>query len=395
MNQDIVNIRKSIVRAIKDEAKALKQEGIDVISLASGEPDFDTPKLIRDVAIENIQKGNTHYAPGKGLPKLRREIKKKLEKDNQIATDEDNIIVTYGAKMAVYIAVRACVSKGDEVIILAPSWVSYAEIVRASGGVPVTLMLDDSDNYTLTYEKLKIHGSDKTRMIIVCTPNNPTGKILDSSEIEALSRFANENDVIVLSDEVYEKIVFSEKKVISPASVEGLKDRTITVNGFSKTYAMTGWRLGYLAAPSDLIVVINKLHIHTHTGTSPFIQEAAAVAFQCENEVEDMRKQYELRRDVFLNKLNDIPHLKVIKPEGAFYAWVRFDVPNMDSMQFARWLLNEAHVLGIPGRAYGDQCDNFIRFSFASSLEDLKEASGRISRMMRQYDVANAVTKLI
>lgn len=384
MNQDILNIRKSIVRAIKDEAKALKRDGVDVISLASGEPDFDTPKLIRDVAIENIQKGNTHYAPGKGLPKLRREIQKKLEKDNQIITDEDNIIVTYGAKMAVYLAVRACVSKGDEVIILAPSWVSYAEIVRASGGVPVTLMLDDSDNYTLTYEKLKTHGSDKTRMIIVCTPNNPTGKILETSEIEALSRFANENDVIVLSDEVYEKIVFSEKKVISPASVEGLKDRTITVNGFSKTYAMTGWRLGYLAAPSNLVAVINKLHIHTHTGTSPFIQEAAVVAFQCENEVEDMRKQYEMRRNAFLSKLNDIPHLKVIKPEGAFYAWVRFDVPNMDSMQFARWLLNEAHVLGIPGCAYGDQCDNFIRFSFASSLEDLKESAERISRLMNR-----------
>lgn len=386
MNQDIVNIRKSIVRAIKDEAKALIHEGANVINLASGEPDFDTPKLIRDVAIENIQKGNTHYAPGKGLLKLRKAIQEKLEKDNQIVTTEDNIIVTYGAKMAIYIAVRACISKGDEVIILAPSWVSYAEIVRASGGVPVTLMLDDSDNYTLTYEKLKALGSDKTRMIIVCTPNNPTGKILESFEIEALSRFANENDVTVLSDEVYEKIVFSEKKVISPASVEGLKDRTITVNGFSKTYAMTGWRLGYLVAPSQLVSIINKLHIHTHTGTCPFIQEAATAAFQCEQEVENMRKQYEQRRDVFISKLNSIPHLKVIKPEGAFYAWVRFDVPDMDSMQFARWLLNEAHVLGIPGRAYGDQCDSFIRFSFASSMEDLIEAADRISKLMEKYN---------
>ena len=282
MNQDIINIRKSIVRSIKEEAKALKDKGADIISLASGEPDFNTPKLIRDVAIEQIQKGNTHYAPGKGLLKLRKEIQKKLEKDNKIYTSEENILVTYGAKMAVYLAVRTCVSKGDEVIILSPSWVSYAEIVRASGGVPVSLMLDDSDNYSLTYDKLKAHSSDKTRMLIVCTPNNPTGKILDLSEIEAISRFANENDVIVLSDEVYEKIVFSEKAVISPASIEGLKDRTITVNGFSKTYAMTGWRLGYLAAPDDLVPIINKLHIHTHTGTCPFIQEAATVAFQCE-----------------------------------------------------------------------------------------------------------------
>ena len=316
------------------------------------------------------------------MPKLRRAIQKKLYRENQVFTSEENIIVTYGSKMAVYLAVRSCVSKGDEVIILEPSWVSYAEIVRASGAIPVGLMLDDSDNYKLTYEKLIAHSSDKTRMLIVCTPNNPTGKILDLSEIKAIERFANEKDVVVLSDEVYDRIVYSEKKVISPASVEGLKDRTITVNGFSKTFAMTGWRLGYLAAPSDLVAIINKLHIHTHTGTSPFIQEAATVAFQCEKEVEEMRQQYEKRRNVFLSKLNEVPHLKVIVPEGAFYAWVRFDIPNMDSMQFAYWLLNEAHVLGIPGRAYGEACDNFIRFSFASSLEDLKEAANRISILL-------------
>lgn len=384
MNQDIINIRKSIVREIKSKAKALLQEGVDIISLASGEPDFDTPRLIRDVAIENIQQGNTHYAPGKGLPKLRKEIQKKLEKDNQIITSDENIIVTYGAKMAVYLAVRTCISKGDEVIIPTPSWVSYAEIVRASGGIPVNLNLDDSDNYTLTYDKLNAYVSDRTRMLIVCTPNNPTGKILDLSEIEAIKRFANENNIIVLSDEVYEKIVFSEKKVISPASFAGLSDRTITVNGFSKTYAMTGWRLGYLAAPSQLVPTINNLHIHTHTGTCPFIQVAAIAAFQCEKDVEDMRRQYELRRNLFFSKLRNTPHLKVHLPEGAFYAWVSFDIPNMDSMQFAHWLLNEAHVLGIPGRAYGEACDSFIRFSFASSLEDLEEAAERISILMNK-----------
>lgn len=389
MNQDIIDIRKSIVRAVKEEAKTLKSKGVNVISLASGEPDFDTPLKIREVAIEQIQMGNTHYAAGKGLPKLRKEIQKKLEKDNGIVVTDEDILVTYGTKMAVYLAVRTCISKGDEVIIVAPSWVSYAEIVRSSGGVPVCLMLDDSDNYTLTYDKLIAHSSDKTKMVIVCSPNNPTGKIMDMDEINDLKKFAIEKDVVVLSDEVYEKIIFSEKKMISPASVEGLKDRTITVNGFSKTYAMTGWRLGYLAAPSNYVAIMNKLHIHTHTGTCPFIQEAATVAFQCVDEVENMRKQYETRRDVFLSKLNTIPHLKVIKPEGAFYAWARFDMPEMDSMQFALWLLNEAHVLGIPGRAYGEKCDNFIRFSFASSLENLQEAADRIANLMAKYDAEN------
>lgn len=386
MNQDIIDIRKSIVRAVKEEAKALIEKGVDIISLASGEPDFDTPLRIRKVAIEQIQKGNTHYLPGKGLPKLRKAIKEKLHYDNGIDVTEEEILVTYGSKMAVYLAVRTCVSKGDEVIIVAPSWVSYAEIVRASGGVPVCLMLDDSDNYTLTYDKLVAHSSDKTKMVIICSPNNPTGKIMDMDEINDLKKFAIEKDVYVLSDEVYEKIIFSEKKMISPASITELHDRTITVNGFSKTYAMTGWRLGYLAAPGSLVAIMNKLHIHTHTGTCPFIQEAATVAFQCKDEVEDMRKQYETRRDVFLSNLNTIPRLKVIQPEGAFYAWVRFDAPDMDSVQFALWLLNEAHVLGIPGRAYGEECDNFIRFSFASSLDDLKVAADRIAVVMEKYN---------
>lgn len=389
MNQDIIDIRKSLVRAVKEEAKALREKGVNVISLASGEPDFDTPMKIRQVAIEHINKGNTHYASGKGLPKLRKEIQKKLEKENAIIVSEEDILVTYGAKMAVYLAVRSCISKGDEVIIVAPSWVSYAEIVRSSGGLPICLMLDDSDNYTLTYDKLKAHGSDRTKMVIVCSPNNPTGKILDMNEINDLKKFVVEKDAIVLSDEVYEKIIFSEKRMISPASVDGLKDRTITVNGFSKTYAMTGWRLGYLAAPSNYVAIMNKLHIHTHTGTCPFIQEAATVAFQCADEVEDMRKQYESRRDLFLSKLNTIPHLKVIMPEGAFYAWVRFDIPDMDSMQFALWLLKEAHVLGIPGRAYGEKCDNFIRFSFASSLQNLLDAADRIAALMAKYDLDN------
>ena len=179
--------------------------------------------------------------------------------------------------------------------------------------------------------------------------------------------------------------------MISPASIDGLKDRTITVNGFSKTYAMTGWRLGYLVAPDDLVSIINKLHIHTHTGTCPFIQEAAVVAFQCEKEVEVMRKQYELRREVFLDRIRNTPHLYVFKPEGAFYAWVRFDIPNMNSIQFAQWLLNEAHVLGIPGRAYGDECDNFIRFSIASSLESLIEAADRIFELIKKYDNVNVI----
>lgn len=382
MNEYISRIKGSASMELIAKAKELRDQGIDVIGLGGGEPDFDTPQAIKDVAISELQRGNTHYAVGKGILKLRERVARKLKEDNDIIASAEEIIVTPGGKMAIYLAVRACINTGDEVMILNPSWVSYDEIVVSAGGVPVDVALKPEENYQIKLEYLEEKLSDKTKVLIVNSPNNPTGRVLNAEEIKALKRFVSNRDIIIISDEIYEKIVFDDVRTISPAADPILKNKTITVNGFSKGYAMTGWRLGYLAADQKIIDVIAKLYTHTITGTSPFLQEAATVALDCNNEAEYMRKRYEERRNRFITALNQIDGVEAVMPEGAFYAWVKFDFKGMDSYQIADFLLNEAHVIGVPGPEYGFGGDNYVRFSFANSNEDLDEAARRIVQCM-------------
>ncbi len=377
MNKDIEQIASSASMDLIAKAKSLKASGIDVINLAGGEPDFDTPKAIKEKAIEELLKGNTHYAVGKGLPRLRDKITRKLKKDNGINITPENIIVTPGAKMAIYLAVRACINPGDDVLIPTPSWVSYTEIVRAASGIPIEVPFSPDDNYAIKKSVLEKYISEKTRMIILCSPNNPTGRMLNEQEIKEIIEFVRNRDIVILSDEVYEKIAYVDK-VLSPGSYAALADKTITVNGFSKAYAMTGWRLGYLAGPQKYVDVINKLYTHTITGTSPFIQEAAIVALDCNEEVAAMRKEYARRKEYFVNKLNSIPGIEILEPEGAFYAWCMFT--NIDNP--AGELLEKTRVVGVPGNAYGSGYDKYVRFSFASSLDELKEAVTRIKQYL-------------
>lgn len=326
-------------------------------------------------------KGNTHYAVGKGLPELRQKIAEKLWTDNAISVTSDEVIATPGAKMAIYLAVRACINEGDEVLIPTPSWVSYTEIVRASGGVPIEVPLDAEDNYAISAERLQEYSSARTKMIILCSPNNPTGRMLTESEIEELVKYTIDKDIIILSDEVYEKISYIEK-TISPASHPKLKSKTLTVNGFSKAYAMTGWRLGYVAGPKRYIDVINKLYTHTITGTSPFIQEAAIVALGGKDDVEQMRLEYTDRRNYFINALQGIKGIRLIAPDGAFYAWCCFE----DTNNIANELLEKAKVVGVPGKAYGAGFEQYVRFSFANKMSDLVEAVSRIKDFMDQRE---------
>lgn len=378
MNKDIEQIASSASMDLIAKAKSLKASGVDVIGLAGGEPDFDTPKAIKEKAIEELLKGNTHYAVGKGLPRLRKKIAHKLQRDNGINISSENIIVTPGAKMAIYLAVRACINPGDEVLIPTPSWVSYTEIVRAASGVPIEVSLSPDDNYAIKKSVLEQYISEKTRMIILCSPNNPTGRMINEQEIEEIIEFVRGRDIVILSDEVYEKIVYIDR-ALSPGSYEELEDKTITVNGFSKAYAMTGWRLGYLAGSQKYVDVINKLYTHTITGTSPFIQEAAIVALDCDEEVAAMRKEYTRRKEYVVSELNNIPGIEVLKPEGAFYAWCKFT--NIDNP--AGELLEKSRVVGVPGNAYGTGFDSYVRFSFASSLDELEKAVNRIKSFMK------------
>lgn len=390
-NQDIVHLVPSQSIKYIEKAKIMKMQGIDVIGLGGGDPDFPTPKRICDAAYRGMTEGqNTHYTLGKGIPALRKKIAEKLNTENHIKCGDNNILVTPGGKLGIYNSVRAMINRGDEVLCLDPSWVSYAPIVQASGGVPVSVGLTYEDNYKITADKLNAVTTPKTKMIIINYPNNPTGRILHEDEAQELVMYMNAHpNMILLSDEVYEKIIYDGHKHISIGSYPEIADRVITINGFSKCAAMTGWRLGYVCACDELMKPIAQLWEHIMTCTSGFIQDGGVEALDCHEEIEEMRKCYEERRDAFIGALNKIPHVNCLYPEGAFYAWVKFDLPGMDSYQICNYLLENAKVVGVPGDAYGLGGDQCLRFSFANSMEDLMDAASRIEKALNEYSTSN------
>lgn len=369
-----------------EKSKIMKMEGIDVIGLGGGDPDFPTPEKICKAAYKGMTvKQNTHYTLGRGIPALRERIARKLKEENGIDCTEANILVTPGGKMAIYNAVRAMLNEGDEVLLMEPCWVSYAPIIQASGGKPVSVGLTYENQYRVTAAALEEVTTDKTKMVIINYPCNPTGKILHKDEAaELLSYMKAHPDVVLLSDEVYEKIIYDGNKHISMASFPEIADRVITINGFSKCAAMTGWRLGYACASKDIMDHMVSLWQHMMTCTSGFIQDGGVVALDCHEEFEEMRKCYDERRKAFIGALNKIPRVSCEYPEGAFYAWVKFDIPGKDSYEICDYLLEEARVVGVPGDAYGLGGAQCLRFSFANSMEDLMEAARRIEEAMKK-----------
>lgn len=381
-NEKISHVKGSASAGLMEKVQIMKSQGKNIVSLAGGEPNFDTPEKIRQAAIKALNEGKTHYAVGPGIIKLRERIAKKLREENDIECNADQIIVTPGGKFAIYLAVRAMINAGDEVMILEPAWVSYGPIVEVSNGVPVYVSLISENDYKVTRDSLESAYSEKTRMLIINYPNNPTGKILSREEAEIIKDFALDHNVMILSDEIYERIIYDRQKSWSPASFKEISSHVITVNGFSKAVAMTGWRLGYLQAAPEVIQTIYKLYIHTVTGTSTFIQEAAVTALDCRDEIEEMRRIYEEHRNYFISELNKIPEIYAEKPDGAFYAWVRFETGGKDSFEIAENLLNRAGVVGVPGQAYGLQYEKYIRFSFAADMKTLKEVLERLKRYL-------------
>lgn len=379
MNNRITGIKPSASLVLMQKAKAMQKKDPSVIGLAGGEPDFDTPSAVSLAAIRSLTEGNTHYSLGPGIPELREAIRAKLLRDNGIDADPDCILMTPGGKNAIYLAVQALLNEGDEVIILDPSWVSYEPIVQAAGGVTVKVKLDYERDYRITREALDAAVTDKTRLVIINYPNNPTGRVLHEDEAAALEAFMLANpDVRLLSDEIYEKLVYDGNRSLSMAARASVKDRVITVNGLSKCAAMTGWRVGYLTCEKELFSVIYKIYQHSLSCMSGFIQAGAAAAFECEDETEKMRKIYEQRRDLFVSVLNSTPGVRCVPPEGAFYAWVFFDFEGMSSSDMCEYLMEHAGVVGMPGSAYGEERVCCMRFSFANATEDLKTAAARI-----------------
>ena len=378
MNRKLELMKPSASMALMARAKEMQKTDPGVIGLAGGEPDFPTPARITEAAIRSLREGNTHYTVGAGIPELRAAIAKKLREENRVVCDEDCILITPGGKNAIYLAVHAVLNEGDEAVILDPSWVSYEPIVLSAGGVPVRVKLDYREDYRLSRELLEQAVTGKTRLLIINYPNNPTGRILHADEAAVLERFLLDHpEICLLSDEVYEKIVYGEKSV-SMGSRRAVADRVITVNGFSKCAAMTGWRMGWLACSPELFRGVFKLYQHSVTCMSGFLQAGAAEAFSCGEEMEEMRAVYEQRRDLFCGILDSIPGVRCPRPEGAFYAWVFFDVRGMSSDEMCEYLMERARVVGMPGTAYGEENTACMRFSFANATDELEAAANRI-----------------
>ena len=387
-NETLLRIPPSASLSVSEKAKRLKAEGVDVITLATGEPDFDTPDAARIAGIAGIANGHTHYNGALGLPALRSRIARKLYEENDIACSEENIILAPGGKYAIYETVRTLITpaKGEEVMVLNPAWVSYQPIVTASGGVPVDVELSFADNYRITREVLESYVSDKTRAIIVNYPNNPTGCILSQEEAEILADFAIEHGLLLIADEIYERIAYDGNKSVSLASIPRVAERVITINGFSKSTAMTGWRLGYVCAPAEIIKKIAILSQHAISCLSQFSMEAALAALDCEADIEAMVESYRLRRDFFVSGLNAIPGVTCHLPKGAFYAWAKVDLAGKNSFQIADFLLDEARVAVVPGDSYGKGGAGCIRMSFATAEADLREALARMEDAVRKIN---------
>ena len=382
-NRNVTGLAPSASIEFMAKAKQMQEQGLNVINLAGGEPDFDTPAPIVEEACRQMQAGFTHYTVGQGLPALRKRIVRKLQEENGVTYAEDEIIITPGGKNAIYLAISTLVNPGDEVMYLDPAWVSYVPMIQANGGVAVPVVLDYDNDYRITMEALESCCTQRTKLLIINYPNNPTGKVLTQPEAEILEKFLlNHPNVILLSDEIYERIVFDGNTTVSPAAFPSIRDRVITVNGFSKSVAMTGWRLGYLAAPRYIAAQVYKLYQHSITCVSGFIQKAAVVALDCTEQIEAMRQSYEQRRDLFFAKLNAIDGVEARIPEGAFYAWVKIEKQDMDSFALCNYLLEEALVVGVPGEAYGQGGKKCIRFSFATDLNGLMEAADRMKQAL-------------
>jgi len=375
-----------MIRRLFDLASGVK----DIISLGIGEPDFDTPENIKEYAKEALDKGYTHYGPNIGLPILREAIAEKLKRDNNIYADpEKNIIITVGANIGFLMSLSSFLKPGEEVLIPSPAFVSYAPATILAGGVPVEVPTYEENEFKVNVDDLKKYVTEKTRAIFINTPNNPTGTVLTRKDLEEIADFAVEHDLIIIADEVYEYIVYDGFKHFSIASLNGLFDRVITINGFSKTFAMTGWRLGYIVAHEKFIDKMVKLQMYTVTCPVTFIQYAAAKALRDKRSweaVEKMRREYNRRRLLVWKRLNEM-ELRVFKPHGAFYIFPNIKKTGLTSQEFTEKLIRDAKVVVVPGNAFGKAGEGYIRISYATSYENLVEAMNRIEDFLKKHNL--------
>ncbi|MEG3939673.1 pyridoxal phosphate-dependent aminotransferase [Microcoleus sp. S36b_A3] len=375
-------VSPSITLAIAAKAKAMKAEGIDVCSLSTGEPDFDTPEHIKAAAKQALDAGKTKYGPVAGEPQLKAAIARKLREDNNLNYQPENIIVTNGGKHSLYNLMMALIEFGDEVIIPAPYWVSYPEMVKLASGTPVIVPTDASTAYKITPEQLNRAITPKTKLFVLNSPCNPTGMVYSPAEIKALAEVIVDRDILVVSDEIYEKIIYDGAQHVSIGSVgKEIFDRTIVSSGFAKGYSMTGWRIGYLAGPVELINAAGTIQGHSTSNVCTFAQYGAIAALESSQEsVEKMRLAFADRRKVIFELLDAIPGISCIKPDGAFYMFVNISKTGMTSLEFSDAFLEQQQVAVIPGIAFG--ADDHIRLSYATDLDTIKKAVERLDKFV-------------
>ena len=369
----ISQVSPSLTLAIAAKAKSMKAEGIDVCSFSAGEPDFDSPAHVKAAAKKALDEGKTKYGPAAGEPKLRQAIADKLQRENNLDYQAENIIVTNGGKHSLFNLMQALIEPGDEVIIPAPYWVSYPEMVKLVGGNPVIVMTDEANGYKIQPEILRSAITPHTKLFVLNSPSNPTGMVYTPEEIKALAEVIVEKDILVVSDEIYEKILYDGAEHLSIGSLnDEIFARTIVSNGFAKGYSMTGWRLGYLAAPVELIKAATTVQGHSTSNVCTFAQYGAIAALEESQDcVEEMRQAFAKRRKVMLSRINSIPGLSCAQPSGAFYLFPSISETGLKSLDFCKTLLEEHQVAVIPGVAFG--ADNNIRLSYATDMATIEK----------------------
>jgi len=383
------NISPSVTLSITAKVAQMKKDGVDVIGFGVGEPDFNTPQNIQDAAINAMQKGFTKYTSASGIIELKEALVNKFKRDNNLSYNSSQIIVSTGGKQCLSNLFQAVLNEGDEVILASPYWVTYPELIKLYNGNPVIIETDEKDGFKLSLDMLEKAYTDKTKAVLLNSPNNPTGTVYDKQELEQIANFAKEHDILIISDEMYEKLIYGDAKHISIANIsDDAFNRTIIINGMSKTYAMTGWRIGYAAcANTHIIKLMSNIQSHTTSNPNSIAQYASVEALNGDQtSVELMKEQFKIRRDYMVDKINSIDNISCLKPEGAFY--VMINISNLigkkvhgnyinNSLDFAENLLSKSKVAVVPGDAFG--VSKYVRLSYATSIESIKEGLQRIA----------------
>lgn len=374
------------IRKINEKTLEMERAGKKIYHFEVGRPDFDTPKIIKDATIKSIENGDVFYTSNYGIMPLREAVAEKLRNENNLDYTAKEVLITAGASESIYDSYSLILEEDDEILLPNPCWPNYVNAAHIMGAVPVRYSLAEENDFQIDFDELEGLVTEKTKAIVIINPSNPIGSMFTLETLEKLADFAKKKDILVISDEIYEKIIYGNKKHISIASLDGMKERTITINGFSKTYSMTGFRLAYVAAPEEFIRVLNIIHQHNTSCATSFVQHGGITAIKEGGDAaEEMVKEYKRRRDYIVEKVNSIEGLSLNAPDGAFYAFINIKELGVSSEEFCNYLLDEECVAIVPGTVFGSAGEGFVRFSYASSYEDIVEGLNRMEKACKHF----------